>query len=158
MLQVHPPKTHGRQALIVSRDREHREATRRSLSRLGFVVDDSWDLPAATHKLLRQGSFDVVICDEVLPSGCALDLFRTLIARGMQPAFVIALDAEWPNYFAARSNIAFVTKPLRRVELQRALACALRQTALPDRFAVPRDCAQHAGIGLNATVEALQSA
>ncbi|MGH8482043.1 MAG: response regulator, partial [Nevskiaceae bacterium] len=79
----------GRSILVIDDDEFVRGVVSRQLTRLGSRVTTAQDAPSARHALLRQGPFDIVVCDLKLPGVDGVELLRDFAE--MQPAAALVL-------------------------------------------------------------------
>jgi DNA-binding NtrC family response regulator len=122
-------------ALVVSAESAHRDMLAASIRSIGLRP-----FCCRTHEtaasLLRQRSFAIVFCDDLLPDGT----FRAVmdeIARGARsiPMIVTSRLADWGPFLSALNAGAFdyIALPPLPGEVERIVSAALRECGLPGR-------------------------
>ncbi|HEY6509255.1 MAG TPA: ATP-binding protein [Vicinamibacterales bacterium] len=119
------PQAQGRRVLVVDDERALAAAMSEALVHAGFAVDTAGDGEEALARV-RQGQYDVVICDLKMPRVSGMMLYRAIAAVAPMLARrvifvtgdVTATDAE---RFLAESGCTWLVKPVRMADLVRAV-------------------------------------
>ena len=114
--------------LIVDDDREIRELTGRYLKKHGFRVDAAQDAKAMDH-LLRDGRFDLVVLDIMLPGEDGLSICRRLRASTGLPIIMLTAVADDTDRIIGLEIGAddYLTKPFNPRELLARIRAVLRR-------------------------------
>ena len=140
--------------LLVDDDPGIREVVTYSLQREGFEVDDAADGEAALEKA-RDGGYDVVILDVMLPAISGTDVCRQLRAESNVPILMLtAKDAEVDRVLGLELGADdYVGKPFSTVERSSSPETVTTKASAPI-WAVPTRAATTA-IGGEPTARAL---
>ncbi len=123
--------------LIVDDDREIRDLTGRYLGKHGFRVDSAGDAKAM-DRLLRDGRFDLIVLDLMLPGEDGLSICRRLRASTRIPILMLTAVAEDTDRIIGLEIGAddYLTKPFNPRELLARIRAVLRRAdgpgSLPD--------------------------
>ena len=114
--------------LIVDDDREIRDLTGRYLRKHGFRVDSAADAKAM-DRLLRDGRFDLVVLDLMLPGEDGLSICRRLRASTRIPILMLTAVAEDTDRIIGIEIGAddYLTKPFNPRELLARIRAILRR-------------------------------
>ncbi|MCY4549456.1 MAG: response regulator [Defluviicoccus sp.] len=114
--------------LIVDDDREIRDLTGRYLRKNGFRVDSAAD-SKAMERLLRDGRFDLVVLDLMLPGEDGLSICRRLRAATRIPILMLTAVAEDTDRIVGLEMGAddYLTKPFNPRELLARIRAVLRR-------------------------------
>lgn len=116
-------------ALVISASEESRAALSEVLVADGFVPVLCSSMTDA-RKFIERDDIGIVFCDDCLSDGCLKNVVAE-VGKRQRPVPVIAVSrtGEWHEYFEALRAGAFdyLSLPLRRDELDRVLASALRE-------------------------------
>ena len=115
--------------LIVDDDREIRDLTGRYLRKHGFRVDGAPDAKAM-DRLLRDGRFDLVVLDLMLPGEDGLSICRRLRASTRIPILMLTAVAEDTDRIIGLEIGAddYLTKPFNPRELLARIRAVLRRS------------------------------
>ena len=118
--------------LIVDDDREIRDLTGRYLRKHGFRVDSAADAKAM-DRLLRDGRFDLVVLDLMLPGEDGLSICRRLRAATRIPIVMLTAVAEDTDRIIGLEIGAddYLTKPFNPRELLARIRAVLRRAERP---------------------------
>ena len=124
--------------LIVDDDREIRDLTGRYLRKHGFRVDSAGDAKAM-DRLLRDGRFDLVVLDLMLPGEDGLSICRRLRASTRVPIVMLTAVAEDTDRIIGLEIGAddYLTKPFNPRELLARIRAVLRRAEGPGSPADP---------------------
>ena len=114
--------------LIVDDDREIRDLTGRYLRKHGFRVDSAADAKAM-DRLLRDGRFDLIVLDLMLPGEDGLSICRRLRASTRIPILMLTAVAEDTDRIIGLEIGAddYLTKPFNPRELLARIRAVLRR-------------------------------
>ena len=114
--------------LIVDDDREIRDLTGRYLRKHGFRVDSAADAKEM-DRLLRDGRFDLIVLDLMLPGEDGLSICRRLRAATRIPIVMLTAVAEDTDRIIGLEIGAddYLTKPFNPRELLARIRAALRR-------------------------------
>lgn len=114
--------------LIVDDDREIRDLTGRYLRKHGFRVDSAADA-RAMDRLMRDGRFDLVVLDLMLPGEDGLSICRRLRASTRIPIVMLTAVAEDTDRIIGLEIGAddYLTKPFNPRELLARIRAVLRR-------------------------------
>ena len=114
--------------LIVDDDREIRDLTGRYLKKHGFRVDSAADAKAM-DRLLRDGRFDLIVLDLMLPGEDGLSICRRLRASTRIPILMLTAVAEDTDRIIGLEIGAddYLTKPFNPRELLARIRAVLRR-------------------------------
>jgi len=113
--------------LIVEDDPEMRDLLRKVLEKEGYQVSVAADSREATACLSRI-PFDLVVTDMLMPDDGGLELLQVIReTRPSLPVIIITAFGDWGSYSRALElgAAAFISKPLKMVELIGAINAAL---------------------------------
>ena len=115
--------------LIVDDDREIRDLTGRYLRKNGFRVDSASDAKAM-DRLLRDGRFDLIVLDLMLPGEDGLSICRRLRAATRTPILMLTAVAEDTDRIVGLEMGAddYLTKPFNPRELLARIRAVLRRS------------------------------
>ena len=124
--------------LIVDDDREIRDLTGRYLRKHGFRVDSAGDAKAM-DRLLRDGRFDLIVLDLMLPGEDGLSICRRLRASTRIPILMLTAVAEDTDRIIGLEIGAddYLTKPFNPRELLARIRAVLRRAERADSTADP---------------------
>ena len=124
--------------LIVDDDREIRDLTGRYLRKHGFRVDSAADAKAM-DRLLRDGRFDLIVLDLMLPGEDGLSICRRLRASTRIPILMLTAVAEDTDRIIGLEIGAddYLTKPFNPRELLARIRAVLRRAERADSTADP---------------------
>lgn len=124
--------------LIVDDDREIRDLTGRYLRKHGFRVDSAADAKAM-DRLLRDGRFDLIVLDLMLPGEDGLSICRRLRASTRIPILMLTAVAEDTDRIIGLEIGAddYLTKPFNPRELLARIRAVLRRAEGADSTADP---------------------
>ena len=128
--------------LIVDDDREIRDLTGRYLRKHGYRVDSAGDAKAM-DRLLRDGKFDLIVLDLMLPGEDGLSICRRLRAATRIPILMLTAVAEDTDRIIGLEIGAddYLTKPFNPRELLARIRAVLRRAERPGS---PSDSAESA--------------
>ena len=114
--------------LIVDDDREIRDLTGRYLKKHGFRVESAADAKAM-DRLLRDGRFDLIVLDLMLPGEDGLSICRRLRATTRIPILMLTAVAEDTDQIIGLEIGAddYLTKPFNPRELLARIRAVLRR-------------------------------
>ena len=126
--------------LIVDDDREIRDLTGRYLGKHGFRVDSAADAKAMDRKL-RDGRFDLIVLDLMLPGEDGLSICRRLRAATRIPIVMLTAVAEDTDRIIGLEIGAddYLTKPFNPRELLARIRAVLRRAEGPGAAADPAE-------------------
>ena len=118
--------------LIVDDDREIRDLTGRYLRKHGYRVDSAGDAKAM-DRLLRDGKFDLIVLDLMLPGEDGLSICRRLRAATRIPIVMLTAVAEDTDRIIGLEIGAddYLTKPFNPRELLARIRAVLRRAEAP---------------------------
>ena len=124
--------------LVVDDDREIRDLTGRYLRKHGFRVDSAADAKAM-DRLLRDGRFDLIVLDLMLPGEDGLSICRRLRASTRTPILMLTAVAEDTDRIIGLEIGAddYLTKPFNPRELLARIRAVLRRAERADSTADP---------------------
>ena len=124
-----PPMAAPPHILIVDDDREIRDLTGRYLRKNGFRVDSAADAKAM-DRLLRDGRFDLIVLDLMLPGEDGLSICRRLRAATRIPILMLTAVAEDTDRIVGLEMGAddYLTKPFNPRELLARIRAVLRRS------------------------------
>ncbi len=124
-----PPMAAPPHILIVDDDREIRDLTGRYLRKNGFRVDSASDAKAM-DRLLRDGRFDLIVLDLMLPGEDGLSICRRLRAATRTPILMLTAVAEDTDRIVGLEMGAddYLTKPFNPRELLARIRAVLRRS------------------------------
>jgi len=126
-------------ALVISASEETGAALSEALGAEGLVPALCSSVGEAL-KFMEADDTAIVFCDDCLHNGCLKSVVAEVAERHRTiPVIAVSRTGEWSEYFDALRAGAFdyLSLPLRRDELDRVLASALRKSFGPnDRFKV----------------------
>ena len=123
------PLAEGESILIVEDDEGVRRLAVAMLSGLGYKVDDADSATSAFELLQRNGDYDVLLCDVVLPGAMnGPDLAAEI--RRRNPAIEIVFMTGYAkkaldNYFGLDERARILSKPFNKSDLANAIRGAL---------------------------------
>ena len=112
--------------LVVDDSAFSRKATRQTLQRLGYDVQEASDVPAALQ-MLGSLSFECVVTDLLMPGLSGLDLLDRMNGTWSTPVVVLTSDVQTSTLQRCLEKGArtVVNKPVSEDKLKGALAVAL---------------------------------
>ena len=124
--------------LIVDDDREIRDLTGRYLKKHGFRVESAADAKAM-DRLLRDGRFDLIVLDLMLPGEDGLSICRRLRASTRIPILMLTAVAEDTDRIIGLEIGAddYLTKPINPRELLARIRAVLRRAEAQGSAADP---------------------
>ena len=124
--------------LVVDDDREIRDLTGRYLRKHGFRVESAGDAKAM-DRLLRDGRFDLIVLDLMLPGEDGLSICRRLRASTRIPILMLTAVAEDTDRIIGLEIGAddYLTKPFNPRELLARIRAVLRRAERADSTADP---------------------
>ena len=124
--------------LVVDDDREIRDLTGRYLRKHGFRVESAADAKAM-DRLLRDGRFDLIVLDLMLPGEDGLSICRRLRASTRIPILMLTAVAEDTDRIIGLEIGAddYLTKPFNPRELLARIRAVLRRAERADSAADP---------------------
>jgi DNA-binding NtrC family response regulator len=125
--------------LVVDDHEQLRQSLGRLLMRAGFICQCASDVPEA-RAVLKQRSWDLVLCDINMPGGSGLALLREIVREDPATAVVMVTAAEGEDMAETAAEFgasAHITKPFTESQMLTTIASVLRRREMehhsPDR-------------------------
>jgi cyclic di-GMP phosphodiesterase len=125
--------------LVVDDHEQMRDSLGRLLMRAGFVCEFAADVPEA-RAILKQHSWDVVLCDINMPGDSGLALVKDIVNDDPATAVVMVTASEGQDIADTAAEFgasAHITKPFTQSQVLTTIANVLRRRKMtqisPDR-------------------------
>jgi DNA-binding NtrC family response regulator len=113
--------------LVTDDDTECRETIRKTLEREGHTLESACDVDTAIEAV-KQGQFDLIVCDFRMPGKTGIDLLKELLELDSHvPVLMVSAFADAQTEAAALEYgaVGLLKKPFRRRQLLEYAALAL---------------------------------